>query len=496
MITVVTDAGINAALQAGLNGPKISVTSVRVGSSIIQPTSDMTDVTNEVWRGDSSYIQYQIMDERTFLFKITLDESIGDFDIGNVGLFLEDGTMFSISTLVGPESKIKNNEPVVGNRKIFEIPIVISGLSGLINVNVIVPDESSIPFVNNEESLPAASLAPYSVYEITYSTLLKCPALALRTSTGWAYIPTQSADTSSSFDLNLFMEGIEPGDLVYFDPVAGKFKLADGLDDSKGYLGIRGSANNIVTQGVFINEEYNLVAGQNYYADGGSNAGKLTTTMNNYYVGYAINEKTLFLGVQSESVNNKTDTINPSDPSSNKYPSEEAVVNYVTSIRNEIAGNYALKDMSNVGDATFKGNITFNNLIRGTAQSAQWRADLAEYYEADAKYPKGTLVKFGGEKEITIADTENVNAVISSDPAIILNSAMEEVENATQIALIGRVPVRVLGKVKKFDKIAPSPYYAGLACVNNHTTKPLGIALEASDDEDEKMILCSVKLTF
>ena len=496
MITVVTDAGINAALQAGLNGPKISVTSVRVGSSIIQPTSDMTDVTNEVWRGDSSYIQYQIMDERTFLFKVTLDEGIGDFDIGNIALFLEDGTMFCISTLVGPESKIKNNDPIVGNRKIFEIPIVLSGLSGLINVNVIVPDEASIPFVSTEESLPSASLAPYSVYEVTYNTLLKCPTLALRTSTGWAYIPTQSSDTSNSFDLNLFMEGIEPGDLVYFDPVAGKFKLADGLDDSKGYLGIRGSANNIITQGVYISEDLNLVSGQNYYADGGSNAGKLTTTLNNFYVGYAINEHTLFLGVQSESVNNKTDSINTGNPSSNKYPSEQAIVNYVTSIRNEIAGNYALKDMSNVGDATFKGNITFNRLIRGTAQSAQWRADLAEYYEADANYPKGTLVKFGGKKEITIADVNNVNAVISSDPAIILNSAMEQVENAAKIALIGRVPVRVLGKVQKFDKIAPSPYYAGLACVNNQTNNPLGIALESSDVEDEKMILCSVKINF
>lgn len=488
MKTIITDAGINAALNAGLNGPKIAVTSVRVGSSIISPTADMTNVTNEVWRGDSSYIQYQIMDERTFLFKVTLDESIGDFDIGNIGLFLEDGTMFCVSTLIGVEKKIKNDGTTVGNRKIFEIPIVLSGLSGLININVIVPDEASIPFVADETSLPDPALAPYSVYEVTYHTALRSPCLALRTDTGWAYIPVTSGDSVGSFGLDQFAEGIEPGDLVYFDPVANQFKPANGTDDSKGYLGIRGSSNNIVTDGVFTSSNLNLIPGQNYYAGAD---GKLTTVPNDYFVGYALNEHTLVLGVKGESINNKTDTINSQDPSNVKYPSEVAITNYVTNV----TGDYAKRDMSNVGDVTFTGRVTFTQVINGKANRANW-ADLAEYYFADAKYPEGTLVRFGGMKEITIANGGTVNAVVTSKPGYLMHAEISEEENAVAIALIGRVPVRILGKVKKFDKIALSEIYAGLGCVNNKAENFIGIALEDKDLEDEGLVLCSVMLRF
>lgn len=141
-------------------------------------------------------------------------------------------------------------------------------------------------------------------------------------------------------------------------------------------------------------------------------------------------------------------------------------------------------------DETINGVKTFTSVINGTAYRAQW-ADLAEYYLTDAQYPKGTLVQFGGEKEITIA-TNKVNAVITSEPGFILNS---EQKDSQAIALIGRVPVRVIGKVKKFDKIALS-YVDGVGCVSNESENPIGIALEDKNDSDEGLILCSVKLSF
>lgn len=142
------------------------------------------------------------------------------------------------------------------------------------------------------------------------------------------------------------------------------------------------------------------------------------------------------------------------------------------------------------GDNTFYGANTFNQTIQGTAYRALW-GDLAEYYLTDAEYPKGTLVQFGGEKEITVAKNK-VNAVITSEPGFILNG---EQKDSQAIALIGRVPVRIIGKVKKFDKIALS-YIDGVGCVNNETESPIGIALENKDDSDEGLIICSVKINF
>ena len=107
----------------------------------------------------------------------------------------------------------------------------------------------------------------------------------------------------------------------------------------------------------------------------------------------------------------------------------------------------------------------------------------------DQQYPKGTLVQFGGEKEITIAKNK-VNAVISSEPGVILNGEMKD---SQAIALIGRVPVRVIGKVKKFDKIALS-FIDGVGCVNNDSDNYIGIALVNKDDSDEGLVLCSIRI--
>ncbi|MBP5784848.1 MAG: hypothetical protein J6W16_04625, partial [Methanobrevibacter sp.] len=71
-----------------------------------------------------------------------------------------------------------------------------------------------------------------------------------------------------------------------------------------------------------------------------------------------------------------------------------------------------------------------------------WWSDLGERYLADKEYEPGTLVKFGGTKEITIADDE-VNAIVSTK-AFDLNAGLKD---GTVIALCGRVPTKVKGKI-------------------------------------------------
>lgn len=137
------------------------------------------------------------------------------------------------------------------------------------------------------------------------------------------------------------------------------------------------------------------------------------------------------------------------------------------------------------GDNTFTGEVTFTKPINGIAMYAYW-ADLAEYYESDKIYPNGTLVKFGGEKEITIADTE-VNAVISSKPGFVLNN---ELKNGQAIALCGRVPIRVIGKCNKFDYLVLSNISGVASASNDSTTKNIiGRALQSKENEEEELIL-------
>jgi len=117
-----------------------------------------------------------------------------------------------------------------------------------------------------------------------------------------------------------------------------------------------------------------------------------------------------------------------------------------TLIGNVLSNN--ISTGSNVTAGTITGNWT---LTAGSRWNATY-ADLAEYYESDKNYEAGTVLEFGGEKEVTLAsnETTKVAGVVSTDPAYVLNSTCPG-EFTTPIALQGRVPVKVLGNVSKGD---------------------------------------------
>lgn len=98
--------------------------------------------------------------------------------------------------------------------------------------------------------------------------------------------------------------------------------------------------------------------------------------------------------------------------------------------------------------------------FHGTATSAQY-ADLAEMYVADAEYAPGTVLKIGGEAEVT-QTTEalctQVFGIVSSEPAYLMNSTLCSENDciAVSVALAGRLPCRVIGPVKKGDRLVSS----------------------------------------
>ena len=97
------------------------------------------------------------------------------------------------------------------------------------------------------------------------------------------------------------------------------------------------------------------------------------------------------------------------------------------------------------------GNVYANYFV-GTATSAQY-ADLAENYLADADYLPGTVLVFGGEEEVTAATTPSSTrtaGVVTTQPAHVMNSHLVG-PHVVCIALRGRVPVKVMGVVRKGD---------------------------------------------
>ena len=115
----------------------------------------------------------------------------------------------------------------------------------------------------------------------------------------------------------------------------------------------------------------------------------------------------------------------------------------------------ANKDIRN-GQANGVGNIGtttgYFNTIFAKATSAQY-ADLAEMYEADGVIEPGTVVAFGGAREVTTCDesgSRRVAGVVSTNPSYIMNAGLGG-DNVVAVALTGRVPTRVTGTVRKGD---------------------------------------------
>lgn len=137
-------------------------------------------------------------------------------------------------------------------------------------------------------------------------------------------------------------------------------------------------------------------------------------------------------------------------------------------------------------------NLTCEKTAQLTAARALW-ADFAENYEADAEYPAGTLIEFGGEKEITIAKRV-ANGVVTTNPGFLINSGCKGL--ATGIAIAGKVPIRVIGKVQKFDNLTLSNI-PGVATVSKLCEDVIiGKALETNESEDEKLVMCVSKFNF
>lgn len=136
------------------------------------------------------------------------------------------------------------------------------------------------------------------------------------------------------------------------------------------------------------------------------------------------------------------------------------------------------------------------NTFHGIALSARW-ADVAELYESDHQYEPGTLVKFGGNKEITIADTE-ANAVVTYKPGIVLNKSRSKTKDAGKvaIALVGRTPVKVLGKIHKFGKLMLSTIPGVATSKDDVNKKTIAIAMEDKYKDEIGLVECVVKMEF
>jgi hypothetical protein len=143
------------------------------------------------------------------------------------------------------------------------------------------------------------------------------------------------------------------------------------------------------------------------------------------------------------------------------------------------------------GGNTTAGTITGRWTLTGTSPNesrlqATYSADLAEYYEGDREYEVGTVLVFGGDKEVTTSNTKNdtrVAGVVSNTAAFAMYEACPGHKNL--VALQGRVPCRVVGKIRKGDILVTAGIHGvAIAAIGDvRVGTVVGKALEEYDSD-------------
>lgn len=133
-------------------------------------------------------------------------------------------------------------------------------------------------------------------------------------------------------------------------------------------------------------------------------------------------------------------------------------------------------------------NANFSaNLITATATSARY-ADLAEMYTTTEEYIPGTVVVIAESDDAECTASQYFSqlaiGVVSTNPAYLMNANL----NGQPIALKGRVPVRVVGSIRKGQTLVAGPN----GCAVAGDANKIAIALETNHSHEEKLVECFI----
>jgi hypothetical protein len=189
----------------------------------------------------------------------------------------------------------------------------------------------------------------------------------------------------------------------------------------------------------------------------------------NSVTGSSYNKETLegyiFWGTAAESLN----TVNATTATTANVATKVTVATSSTNVDHYVtfasgsSGDQGLKT-----DTDFKYNPS-TNVLTATATAARY-ADLAERYAADAVYDEGTVLVVGGPKEVTVTHVRAdlaVAGVVSKKPAYLMNTDAGTDETHPAIALKGRIPCKVTGKIYKGDPLVTAKGVPGYATAYN-----------------------------
>jgi hypothetical protein len=133
--------------------------------------------------------------------------------------------------------------------------------------------------------------------------------------------------------------------------------------------------------------------------------------------------------------------------------------------------------------------------LHGTATGAQYQ-DLAEKYTcADKDIPVGSVMCVSTKKGIETEVCNHINCacvmgVYSVKPGFIMGEQI----NGPTVGLVGKIPVRIVGPIKKSQAIVSCGGGCAKAAITpDEIANKIGHSFEENLEDEEKLVMCFIK---
>lgn len=351
---------------------------------------------------------------------------------------------------------------------------------------------------------PANPLTGQLWYNTNANTLYVCPTDGLSNANAWVSLAVSSANSTTTFGSVQVTGNLSANNVTAVNNVSGangiftNISVSSTANISSGTANIgTGNIGSLFTQSINAGSQSTAISLTGVLTSNGAGTANSISGTSMWITG-----GNLVVGGIGSPLGIRTDGYYYANGLAISFAgsySNANVASYLPVYNGAILATTVTATTLTTGANTTAGTMTGNFTLSAGSRLQSTYADLAERFEADAFYDAGTVVEMGGDKEITAVQyelSEDVFGVVSTTAGYLMNAMAGDDDTHPAIAVGGRVQVKVIGTVKKGQRLVSAGNGMARAAQKGEATafNTIGRSLEDKTTDEIGAVEAFVKI--